>query len=172
MLKGQQVELRALEPTDLELLYTWENNPAIWKVSNTIVPFSKFVLHQYLENQHLDIFTTKQLRLVIQTKLGVAIGLIDVFDFDPINARAGLGILITNEEYRGQGNARESVQLMVQYLFSHLSLHQVYVNIEASNEASLHLFKSAGFKLIGVKKDWNKRGNQFEDELIFQIIQP
>lgn len=172
MLKGAQIELRALEPTDLELLYTWENNPSIWKVSNTTVPFSKFVLHQYLESQHLDIFTTKQLRLVIQTKDGVPIGLIDVFDFDPLNLRAGLGILITNETYRGQGNAKESIRLMLDYLFEHLSLHQVYVNIEASNQASLELFKGLGFNKVGVKKDWNRRGSLFEDELIFQLIQP
>ena len=51
-LKGEHIYLRALEPKDLEVLYHWENNPAIWKVSNTFAPYSKFVLEQYLVNAH------------------------------------------------------------------------------------------------------------------------
>ena len=33
--------LRALEPEDVELLYTWENDHLIWQVSNTLIPFSR-----------------------------------------------------------------------------------------------------------------------------------
>jgi len=48
MLSYGKVRLRSLEPEDLELLYLWENDPSIWKVSNTLVPFSRFILRQYL----------------------------------------------------------------------------------------------------------------------------
>jgi diamine N-acetyltransferase len=64
-LVSKKVSLRALEPTDLDFIYSWENNPNVWEISNTLVPFSKFVLTQYLETQHLDIYTSKQLRLVV-----------------------------------------------------------------------------------------------------------
>ena len=66
MLKGKHIKLRALEPSDLETLYNWENNIQIWKVSHTMTPFSKHVLTQYLANAHQDIYTSKQLRLMIQ----------------------------------------------------------------------------------------------------------
>ena len=60
-----EVKLRALEPEDIDLLYEWENDHSIWYVSNTLTPFSKYILKKYIENSHLDIYQTKQLRLMI-----------------------------------------------------------------------------------------------------------
>lgn len=40
-MKYKDIRLRALEPEDLELLYSWENNLSYWVISNTITPFSK-----------------------------------------------------------------------------------------------------------------------------------
>ena len=83
LLSGEKVSLRALEPSDLDLIYSWENNPDVWEISHTLTPFSKFVLTQYLKNQHLDIYSSKQLRLVVMDQNNLAVGLIDLFDFDP-----------------------------------------------------------------------------------------
>lgn len=41
-LKGESVYLRALEPEDLEFIYTIENDQNIWEVSNTQTPYSRF----------------------------------------------------------------------------------------------------------------------------------
>ena len=40
-LKGEQVYLRALEPTDLDFLYKLENDTSVWEVSGTLKPYSK-----------------------------------------------------------------------------------------------------------------------------------
>src|SRR5690625_5998451 len=83
-LEGEKIFLRALEPMDLDYLYKVENNEAIWEVSNTHAPFSRFILSQYLENAHLDIYEAKQLRMVIcvnETK--ETIGFVDLLDFEP-----------------------------------------------------------------------------------------
>lgn len=170
LLQNDFIKLRALEPTDLELLYVWENNTKVWPVSNTIAPFSKFVLHQYLESQHLDIFTTKQLRLIVEDKVGKTIGLVDLFDFDPHNSRAGLGILINDESERGKGYAKAAVQELIKYAFSHLGLHQIYINVGVSNLPSIQLFSGLGFAKVGLKKDWVKNDNKFEDEMMMQLI--
>ena len=65
-LKNNLVRLRALEPEDVDILYRWENDIDVWKVSNTIAPFSKYILRQFIENQKYDIYETKQLRLIIE----------------------------------------------------------------------------------------------------------
>ena len=169
-LKGDDIQLRALEPNDLDLLYTWENNSEIWNVSQTLVPFSKFVLRQYLENQHLDIYTTKQLRLVIVNSNNIPVGLIDLFDFDPQNSRAGIGILISDEKDRGKGYSKSALKILLDYAFNHLDLHQVYANVGVDNIPSIGLFTGLNFKEIGVKKDWIKNGVSFQDEILFQCI--
>lgn len=170
-LQGQNIYLRALEPEDLEFVYAIENDESIWEVSNTITPYSKFLIRQYLENAHQDIYEAKQLRLAICKKdTSEAIGLIDLFDFDVKNKRAGIGIIIQNETDRNSGFGKEALELMINYSFHQLQLHQLYANIGTDNKASLALFTTFGFEKTGVKKDWNFTRNAFHDEAVFQLI--
>lgn len=170
-LQGQHIFLRALEPEDLEFVYAVENDENIWEVSNTQTPYSKFLIRQYLKNAKQDIYEAKQIRLAIcKIDTAKAIGLIDLFDFDAKNKRAGIGIIIQNETNRNQGSGKEALDLLVNYAFQKLQLHQVYANIGANNEASLKLFSTFGFQKIGVKKEWNLLNGKYHDELIFQLI--
>lgn len=170
-LRGNTVYLRALEPEDLAFVYAIENDESIWEVSNTQTPYSKFLIRQYLENAHQDIYEAKQLRLAICLASNeAAIGLIDVFDFDPKNKRAGIGIVIQNEKHRSNGFGKQALELVLAYAFQQLQLHQVYANISMENKASIALFSTFGFEIIGVKKDWNFTNNSFTDEGMFQLI--
>lgn len=170
-LKGENIYLRALEPEDLEFIYAIENDESIWEVSHTQTPYSRFLIRQYLENAHQDIYEAKQLRLAIcVTNSSEAIGLIDLFDFDPQHLRAGIGILIQNSSDRNNGVGSEALQLLIEYAFSQLQLHQLYANIGTDNEASLQLFAKFGFQKIGIKKQWNKVSNVYKDEALFQLI--
>ena len=172
-LKGDNINLRALEPEDLEFVYAIENDESIWEVSNTQTPYSKFLIRQYLENAHQDIYEAKQLRLAICKKdSDIAIGLIDLFDFDPRNKRAGIGIVIQNKEDRSQGFGKEALALLIDFSFTHLQLHQLFANIGLGNDSSLNLFATFGFQKIGIKKDWIYSHNSYQDEAIFQLINP
>ena len=62
-LQGEHINLRALEPEDLSFLFQIENNEEFWEISHTQTPFSNFILKQYLENAHLDIYEAKQLHI-------------------------------------------------------------------------------------------------------------
>jgi diamine N-acetyltransferase len=169
-LKGTHINLRALEPEDLDFLYQIENNESFWQVSHTNTPFSKYILKQYLENAHLDIFEAKQLRLLIEEKLTrKQIGMIDLFDFNPIHKRAGIGILI-HPKFQKNGFASEALSNLISYCFSHLNLHQLYANISSDNIKSISLFTKHHFKEAGIKKDWNLLNGKFTDEVLFQLI--
>ena len=169
-LKGDKVYLRALEPEDLDFVYEVENDEGIWEISQTRTPYSKFLIKQYLEHAHKDIYEVKQLRLVISSYDEQAIGLIDIFDFDFHNKRAGIGIVIKDPETRGKGLGSEALKLLVDYCFSHLNLHQVYCNVAEENTASIHLFKNHGFKEIGLKQDWFLSKGTYKNEYLFQLI--
>ena len=170
-LQSEHIYLRALEFSDLELLYASENDTSIWKVSNTITPFSKDVLELYLHSAHQDIYTNKQLRLMIcLNDTHTPIGTIDLFEFEPIHLRVGVGILIS-EEFRKRGYAFEAIELVKKYTNETLLMNQIYCNISVSNIESIALFEKCNFKKVGVKKQWNQIAkNQFEDEIIYQLI--
>jgi diamine N-acetyltransferase len=172
-MKYKEISLRALEPEDLELLYNWENNVSYWVISSTVVPFSKFTLKRYLENSHRNIYETGQLRLMIDhIPDNKTIGTIDIFDFDPFHKRAGVGILIANEDYRRKGFASMALKCLIDYCFSTLQLHQLYCNILTNNCESMDLFKKTGFVQVGIKKDWINTTDGYLDEYMFQLINP
>ncbi len=171
-LTGQRAKLRALELSDIDFLYEWENDCSIWMLSNTTAPVSRFVLEQYLMNAHQDIFTTKQLRLMIEAQLDskyIPVGLIDLFDFDPNHLRAGIGVLII-DQYRQKKIATEALGLLVGYCFEVLKLHQLFCHVNLSNKASLRLFKNMGFQVSGRLKEWNRGENSWNDVVVMQLI--
>lgn len=165
-----KVTLRPLEPDDIDLLYRWENDMSIWEVSNTKTPYSKHILAQYLAESAKDIYSTKQLRLVIENEANKAVGAVDLFDFDPFHLRAGVGILIYNKAERHKGYASDALQALAIYTLETLGLKQLYANIAADNTESIHLFEKAGFGKVGVKKYWLKSFYGWKDEILFQKI--
>jgi diamine N-acetyltransferase len=170
-MKYKSVILRALEPEDLELLYSWENNETYWIISNTASPFSRYTLKRYIENSHKNIYETGQLRLMIDhVEDKLTIGTIDIFEFDPFHKRAGIGILIANESYRRKGYASMSLTRLIKYCFKTLQLHQLFCNILADNLTSINLFKKHGFVQVGTKKDWILTDSGYMDVLMFQLI--
>lgn len=170
-LKNDTIYLRAIESSDLEFLYALENDVAVWRVSNTVTPFSREVLQQYLEQSALDIYTTKQLRLVICTSQEERIGTIDLFDFEPLHRRAGIGIIIL-PLYQRQSFASQALQLLLNYSSEYLLLHQVYCSIATDNTASLQLFQKFDFKVIGRRLQWLRTQTGWIDVWDLQKLLP
>lgn len=172
-MNGLKVRLRALEPDDVEILYRWENDRSIWHLSTTIVPLSRFALEQYVIGSGQDLYTSRQLRLMIDLTEPISgiktIGSIDLFEFEPTHQRAGVGILIL-KDFRQKGYASEAMELLIRYSFETLQLHQLFCNISPDNLESIKLFESKGFQYIGTKKEWNRIRNKWEDESMFQLI--
>ena len=162
------LKLRALEPNDLELVYEVENDKSLWIYSNTSSPFSRHSLKKFIENSHLDIIEHKQLRLVICDEIH-SFGFIDFYDYDFINRRVGVGIIIF-KEHRSKGIGSTSLQLAENHLIDHVPIHQMYANISSSNAKSILLFEKNGYINVGLKKDWIFYNNKFNDELLFQKI--
>ncbi|MEH6408485.1 MAG: GNAT family protein [Leeuwenhoekiella sp.] len=170
-LKGNTVYLRALEPEDLAIILRIENDENLWELSNTITPYSKYIIEQYLENSHRDIYEVKQLRLAIcKIESNEVLGMIDLFDYDPKNHRAGIGILVLDEIERGKGYGAEALSLIIDYSFNHLEIHQLYANILEENYNSLRLFEKYGFSRVGIKKDWIRTRGSYKNEILYQRI--
>lgn len=169
-LQTDEIVLRALEPSDVDVLYAWENNTKIWNVSSTLTPYSKKTLMEYIDAAQNDIYTCKQLRLMIDLQSsGQTVGTIDLYDFDAHNRRAGIGIFVT-EEFQNQKIATKALACLLRYCQSMLLLHQVYVEVPTYNELSLLLFQHAGFEIVGTKKDWIISDGIFEDVVVMQKI--
>jgi diamine N-acetyltransferase len=171
-LENDTIRLRAVEPSDLDLLYLWENDPEVWTVGDTITPYSRFDIEKYIFSEG-DIFANRQLRLMIDCKDDDSyrtVGTVDLFDFNPVHGRAGVGLLIYSSDNRGKGYASASLELVIQYAFTILNISVLYCNIAAGNPKSINCFEKAGFERCGLKRCWNNTPNGREDEIMYQII--
>lgn len=168
-LHGKNSNLRALEPEDLDFLFSTENNESFWEISGTQTPYSKYILQKYIENAHQDIYEAKQYRFVICNTQNTPVGMIDLFDFNPQHKRVGVGILIL-PEYQGEGFGSEALEMIIDYAFTYLNVHQIFANITANNKRSITLFEKFNFKKIGIKKDWIFADTNYKDEILYQLI--
>lgn len=170
MLQGEKVRLRAIAASDVDHIHTWENDSALWHLGATVQPYSREVIMEFIASAAHDIWTTKQLRLMVETLDGRTIGTIDIFDFDPKNQRVGIGILIAEQSDRQQGFAKDAVQVLCDYCFDVLGLHQVYCHVTVDNPASIALFTAAGFDTCGELRDWVRKGRGFVNAVMMQKL--
>lgn len=239
-LEGRRIRLRAVEPQDAEVLYAWENDPAVWAVSGTTEPFSREQIERFIDRQLQggDLFRTGQLRLMIETRgadkgackgadKGVdkgaggeageeprgkacneadgeagreacngadgepgertceeadgetcerkaapcrAVGTVDLFEYDPLHGRAGLGILIYDPCDRRLGYARDAVETLCEYARNRLRMHQLWCCVGEANTASRALFRELGFHEVGTKRDWLWSPEGYQNEILLQKI--
>lgn len=170
LLNNDTLYLRALEPEDLEVLYKWENDTDVWKFGSAISPYSKFALRQYIEDAQTDIFYSKQLRFMIVLHEGeTTVGTIDLYDFDALNSRCGVGIYI-DPACRKNRYALQALNLLINYAFHFLKINQLYAVIPESNISSIKLFQSTGFSQSGVLQEWVSYDNEFENAIIVQKL--
>lgn len=168
LLLGSRVTLRAMEPEDLEVLYTLENDTTLWDISSVNVPYSRYVLKQFIAKGNHDIYTDGQLRLMIESvEEGTVIGMVDLVDFNPRHMRAEVGIVL-GRDYRNRGYGTEVLALLEKYVSEFLHLHQLYAYISIFNEASLKLFKKAGYDCSCVLRDWIYLNREFVDVKVYQ----
>ena len=169
-LENNNIILRKPEPEDLEFLFSLENNPKYWFISDTRTPFSKWQIKQHIENSVYDIFTNKELRLIIEQKSDKKqIGIIDLFEFDPIHERAGIGIVV-NEDFQHKTYASQTLSLIIDYSFNILNLNQIWSYIDVDNFVSIKLFANKGFINCGRLKSWKKKDKSYSDILVFQLL--
>lgn len=169
-LQGESVYLRALEPEDLSFLYEIENNPELWEVSSFTVPYSRYILKEYIDQSLYDIYADKQLRLIIALQNShTPVGTIDVTDFAPLHSRGAVGVALL-KEHRKNGYASEALQLLCEYVFNFLHFKQLYAHIPEDNTSSIQLFTACGFEQGGIMREWLRANEKYKDVVFMQRI--
>ncbi len=168
MIKGKNIWLRAPEPEDVPIIYRWENDPEVRIISSFQQPVSAFAIEQYILNAGQNPFAVGDIRFMAMEKSTHAvIGHVDLFDLDPVNRRAGVGILL-EKEFRGKGYAGEMLQLIETWCRQELDLHQLWCTITTDNQRSIRLFTRAGFRKTGIRYAWTRREGKWVDEVFMQ----
>ena len=147
------LRLRKIEPSDLPFLYQWENDAASWADGANHNPLSQQDLRDYIASTTGDIYKDGQLRLIIESSNPATLGCVDLFDFDPRNRRAAIGMYIA-PEYRGKGVGHEALKQLESYAFGFLHLRCLYAVIATNNTPCSTLYSHAGYTPSSVLSAW------------------
>lgn len=162
-----QVSLRAPEPADLDLIFNLEEDPRLWEAGTSLAPVSRYMLQRYLEDYRADFTGEGQLRMVAVDADGNAIGLVDMFEYDKLNRRAGVGIAVLPER-RKQGYGTAMLVALCRYGRRRFLLHNLWAHTAVDNIGAIRTFEDSGFARVGVLKGWTLSPDGFKDAVLWQ----
>lgn len=154
MFKDDEIKLRALEPEDLEWLYLIENDAELWRWGNANVPYSRYILKEYIAGSRCDIYADGQMRLAVtMARTGMVVGCVDLMKFDARHLRAEVGIVVF-PEFGNRGYGARVLEMLAVYCREHIYMHQLYAIVSSTNFPACRLFEKAGYIRTAELKDW------------------
>lgn len=151
----ESLTLRALEPSDTDLLYLWENDPEMWQFGASPAPLSRHQIWEYISQYDSNPLNRGELRLMMQTPAHT-VGAIDLYNIDMRNRHAYIGIM-TARPHRRQGHATAALRIIGDYCRQNIGLHRLAATVATDNSASLALFEKGGFKITATLPKWIRR---------------
>ena len=136
-----QVELRAIEPRDLETLLGWRN---ALRATGTVRQWRHIAYtdhHEWYESVRND--REHIMRAVFSDS--ALVGVVGLTYVDWVRRRAEASIYIGDADARGHGLGYAALAALLDYGLGEVNLHRVYAEIFAFNAASIKLFESQGF---------------------------
>lgn len=162
-LKSERLRLRAIDRTDADWLYRWENDSEAWLSAGTLNPLSKALIDTYITESTTSIVTRGELSLLIELREdNTPVGYLQFLAYDAISRRVGLGLYIA-PEYRSKGYAFEVMRIAEHYAFGRLAVRMMYADILASNEPCCRLFERLGYTHTATLPEWCWSDGRYHD---------
>ena len=157
--------LRAPLLSDFDDLLSWENDLKNNQYTDVPVFYTPSQIEDFLNSDH-DLLLQNQIRYIIELNSS-AVGCIDLYDYDVVNSRAGVGIYV-DSNFRNKGIASKSLELLKSISIEKYLISNLYADIMSGNKSSIKIFEKANFIKNGIKSNWIRTENSFEDVLFYQ----
>jgi diamine N-acetyltransferase len=164
---GKRLRLRAIERSDIPTFVRWLNDPEVIKHLLLYLPISQVQEERWFEAQLED---QNRRILGIETLDGKLIGNIALEDINWKDRNAELGIVIGEKEYWGTGYGTEAIITLLDFAFSQMNLHRVYLRVFEDNQRALHCYEKCGFKPEGRLREAHFGDGKYSDELVMGIL--
>ena len=151
--------------SDFDDLLSWENDLKNNQYTDVPVFYTPSQIEDFLNSDH-DLLLQNQIRFIIELNSS-AVGCIDLYDYDVVNSRAGVGIYV-DSNFRNKGIASKSLELLKSISIEKYLISNLYADIMSGNRSSIKIFEKANFIKNGIKSNWIRTENSFEDVLFYQ----
>lgn len=167
-LKGKRCSLCQTGPGDYEKYDEWLCNPE---------------MNLYLPSTYRRLFTMSTEQMVTGrikkgehffairlTSSGEFLGFCWLFGIDQINRFAYAGILIGNTDYWGKGYGTDAMNLLLDYGFNALNLHNITLWAVGTNERAIRSYEKCGFRPIGRRRESINIEGKLHDAVFMDIL--
>tara|TARA_B100001057_G_C22143592_1_gene679234 strand:+ start:31 stop:540 length:510 start_codon:yes stop_codon:yes gene_type:complete len=151
--------------SDFDDLLSWENDLKNNQYTDLPVFYTPSQIEDFLNSDH-DLLLQNQIRYIIELNSS-AVGCIDLYDYDMVNSRAGVGIYV-DSNFRNKGIASKSLELLKSISIEKYLISNLYADIISGNKSSIKIFEKANFINNGIKSNWIRTESSFEDVLFYQ----
>lgn len=142
------IQLRALEREDLRYIHLLNNDNKImsyWFEE----PYESFAELQDLFEKHIHNQSERRFILMNDKQ---TVGLVELVEIDLIHRNAEFQIII-DPQSQGKGYASIATKLAIEYAFTILNLHKIYLLVDKKNDKAIHIYQKTGFQIEGELKE-------------------
>ncbi|MDR9849279.1 spermidine N1-acetyltransferase [Herbaspirillum huttiense] len=160
------VRLRPLEREDLRFVHHLNNNATVMRYWFE-EPYETFAELSALFEAHIH--EQNERRFIVDAD-GDSSGLVELVEINTVHRSAEFQIIIAPAS-QGRGLAVQATRLALDYGFSVLNLHKIYLIVDRENEKAAHVYAKAGFRQEGVLKEEFFMNGQYRDVIRMGIFQ-
>jgi len=149
---GGKIRLREKKLADVRADYRWQSDPELAELDAApvlITSFSIYLLDYASVIRQRDHF---RFPLAIENLEGRHIGNCTCYDIDEKKSEAQIGIMIGERDFWGKGYGADTINTLVNHVFSATNLHRLYLKTLDWNKRAQKCFASCGFAPCGQLK--------------------
>lgn len=145
MIEGTTVNLRAPEMSDLERNHSWVNDREVTRFLVLRYPIALAAEEEWLRGVAGKMMSYEAPFFAIETKDGQHIGNTNLFNVQPENRCAELGIMIGEKSCWSRGYGTDALRTLLSFGFEEMNLHRIALNVYAFNERGIACYRKVGF---------------------------
>ncbi|SDA26956.1 diamine N-acetyltransferase [Methylobacterium sp. UNC378MF] len=165
---GITIKLRPLEREDLRFVHQLNNNDSIMRYWFEEAYESFAELQQLYER---NIHNQTERRFIVAEPSGEPAGLIELVEINHLHRRCEFQIAI-HPSFQGRGYAWQATRIAMDYAFSVLNIHKLYLHVDRDNARAVRIYERCGFHPEGVLKDEFFVNGRYRDAVRMCLFQP
>jgi RimJ/RimL family protein N-acetyltransferase len=161
MLAGTLVNLRPVDVTDVHRGHAWINDRDVARYVGHRYPLSMADEERWISEAPQN--SARSVRLAIETKDGVHIGMIKLHDVYPEERRCGLRVMIGDKAYWSNGYGTDAIVTLLRFAFDEMNLNRVWLLVFDFNTRAYACYLKCGFREEGrLRQHYYHRGRYWD----------
>lgn len=172
MLRGEKIRLVPLDRANAETARRWVNDPEInrWMLSGHIPVSVQAELDFYDMAERQAAEKSGFVFEIHADEEDRYIGNCGLHKVDMVHRHAEVGILIGEVSDHNKGFGRDAIRTVLKFGFETLGLHSIEIRHMSPNAAGAHLYRSIGFREVGVLRQHCFLRGEWVDEVVLDML--